>query len=258
MSESLLLFLFALAILNSCSLGIQEEPTIIVDLENEISLELLPKLNYTDQYLWKLSTIKDEICSSSELITEIVSHSTGYSVYINGLKSPTECIEGQHEITGIETIEFVSSQIDMNFVIANIYNYASLEKDELGVNIEFGTTNGITLSKNRLETLQKYHIWAGIDNNSASDSEIFNELQNLIRSEMLVYNISDGNYGYFSLGNGIDVLDPVSLQKSKNGFALAIDNNDESFEKLSRIVSNFRLLHPDMNFYLYDGSGTSY
>lgn len=246
-------------VLNSCAFENDIDPTFLVDLNTDIKIELYQELseasNFGD-YIWKISLNDIEVCEESQLLTNYVEVDNQDKLYIEGMSNPPECLQGDYEIFTTHKFSFKENEKLVKVFLANIENNLLLQDRGNYINIEYSALEGIKVEKDELLPIDLNHLWGGVYSNTEQEQFLFYNLFQQISEEILYDSISDGNYGYFTKGETISVVHPQLLNRTDHGFAVKIRSDfDWQTSQVQDFIASFRMQHPEIDFFISDGSG---
>ena len=249
-----------LSLFQSCAYEVVSDTTNIIQLEQEINVEILPVLSDKNRYNLHVSTLDTEVCEGSEILIELSSIQGNNSIFINGIESPSNCTELLEHISTTKLIELDKPVNDLNIIIANFYNYIRINKNDDGIEILPGDLKGIRMKQEVIKTIKDNHFWAGLNSSISQEQSTFFDLYYDLAENLIYQPISKGNYGFFQVQDErITCIHPETFKESNVGFALELNPEvilDET--KFGEIVSNFRINHPELEFFIYDGKGQQY
>jgi hypothetical protein len=257
--HAILKALLCLVIFNSCAFEDTLDPTFLVDLNTDIRIGVYQNLyqdNPQNNFIWKVSLNDVDVCEKSQLLTSYLPHDDQDRLYIDGLDNPTDCQEGHYEIFSTHEFGLEGEKKDVVVYLANIENKIQLVDRGDYLSIEHGSLEGLKVSSDHLLTVNNKHLWGGVYTSTEQEQFLFFNLFQQISEEVLYTPISDGNYGYFIKGETTEVIHPQNFRQTTLGFALKVQENfDLESTNVQEFISNFRMQHPEVDFFIADGKG---
>lgn len=236
----LLLVSCNLLIFNSCKLNDVDDPTVIVDIEDEFSVEMWEALSpTTPSFQLRATTISEESCLNYEIEYQIIRRSNRIRASIDDIVEPDDCLPGKATPEVEMEIGIVDNglyEFEINLKNSTIVNTGQLVVTNESYTVDMSSTNGITLQSNELLRVPNGTVWGYL---SAKDLEpiaidFFNELSELTTDKSFL----EGNYGYFSITGDNKINLPLETTFSE--VQPFIINYISSIKKLETIISDYR------------------
>lgn len=253
--------LFASLFMASCNIGSLEEPTQIIDIENELTLELVQDLEEANKFTWIISTVREDLCNESELITNYEVTGTEAELMILGLETPNDCTNFEAQIQSFEPFTFLTDEKIVDINIANkTVNRAVLFRTPSFINIISENSADYIIRETKIFTVEKTHFWGGLLNPTDSNKALFFDLYQQLTESIVYEQIEQGNFGYFSYSeSNLRVMDSQSYDQSEIGFAVKISDLHELDRTLvEQLILDFRLQHPEVDFFINLGDGSQF
>ena len=255
------IFFLGTLFFSSCSLSNLNDPDQVFDLKKEIEVNLFQDLHNPNNYKWLISTIEDNFCKESSLITSYQQNTLRDQLYIQGLEIPNNCSSYNSRITSHEAFILEEGKREIEIYLTNDeVSSTILEKVDNVVLIQNDNRQIISIPQNNLLPISKNHLWGGLLSNLEQDKALFYGLFEDICENLLYTNVVKGNHGYFITDeNSMRAFDPETFEFSNISFAVRIE---ETFEinksEIAAKVMSFRMSHPTVEIFLSLGDGTQF
>jgi hypothetical protein len=234
--------------------GKQADPAIIINVEEEFSIDLWENLSTSsNSFAFNLSTVKRTFaCRNYEI--EFDANRSGKSLSINllGIIEPDNCEAGNGSAVGVADFQsFETGAYPISIDIKDkVTNKGFLEVTEEYYQLHMDTKDGITLEENRLYRIPKDLIWGAIQ---FKDVKIIDAFIKEIETISEPAEIKEGNYGYFRLEDKQLTVNLENKLLTPFPFVYTLTGNTTELET---IVKKYKEeFANDINVIVYTGLG---
>lgn len=185
-------------------------PGINIDISDELQVELWEILDESQRMLeLRVTTIETLDCENYSISYNLSQPGISTTVSINNILPPHECIPGTAPASNqINLGHFQDGEypIQVNLKNNEITNLGRLIVKPRYYQLEMETNHGIFIPWNILKTVPENLVWGYLtieDANSEDQNVILETFNNRIAPWTEVISLSQGEYGYFKIENGI-------------------------------------------------------
>lgn len=225
---------------NSCKLNDVDDPTVIVDIDDEFYVEMWEMLSKeAPVFQLRTATITEEACLNYEIAYQIVKRSNRIRASIDDIVQPDDCLPGKASATvdmEVGQVENGLYEFEINLKNSTIVNKGQLIVSDESYIAEMTTTNGIALTKEKLLRVPNLTIWGylGAENVKPIAADFLVELQEIsTEKDFLV-----GDYGHFSIADNNTIDFPVETNFTE--IEPFIINYNSDLDDLKAILANYR------------------
>lgn len=233
-----------------------------MDIEPTFQIKMLEDLSAPEGALqFQVSTLEEKECLNYELNFSLTQTTSGFSISLDELQEPEDCITGStfvSEIVPLEPLQIKAYTAEINLK-NTIKNEGTLVVTSGYYQLQLETFNGLLIQSKKLNKVPNSAIWGRITYNSTDLAPIaqqfIDELENLTYQR----NMPDGNYGYFN----IDSQGLIWFSGTSNGGGLGRDviyhYDSPNVQPIINLVSNYRDQYgPNLDIDLTNGRGIEF
>lgn len=212
--EQLLTFIaitFIILMLPGCQQPLFEDPTVIVDIDDEFYVDFWEVLGADNRsFVIQLSTIEEEDCQNATIDYVLHNSNKLIKVTINDILDPPDCEEGKATAKSNAEVGIIQEGIQefqVNLKNTTVINKGQLLVSKDSYQVEMETTNGIAFLHEKLLRVPSQTIWGQISGDDIDEiaSNFLADLSELTRDEKFI----EGYYGHFEVQDDNHILLPI-------------------------------------------------
>ncbi len=256
MKQTLLITFWMLLILSGCNVGLEENPKLITDIDNEFSIDLFESLAPQKRGLeFRTTAINNRRCVGYKINQEL---SVGFfSVNLNLSKvvvSGQQSCDTQETVTAIAKLSALENGVyDLQFNInKNIVSKGKLLVSNEDYELVFNAVNGIILLNKKLNRIPNQTVWGFVGYRGNNLDDVYEQLVNEFKGLTQVTQLSVGNYGYFNI-DADHQIQPKTFPS--NGKYFSVIGHYENIEAIRQLVEKYRTAHSELTLNFYTANG---
>jgi len=248
--------LLVFLLLSSCSLFEDPGAELILNVDNEFSLDMREELLPESRALrLSLLAVNEVMCDESELIMESAKNGRFINIQINEISMVGNCDSGKSFPSGEADFDVRKILYDLEIKVKDLTShFGTINVTGKEYSIALEDTKGLTLLTNNLKSVPSNFVWGYFQN---SNEQVSTQVETFLRANDLedrpLSHLTPGFYSYFSIDDVgmINISEiPFSGSVSKFGF----DNVD--LNNLKSKVTGFKSRNPDIKFMMHFSDGT--
>lgn len=244
----LMISVFCFVLLFSSCQKEEQEPIIITSIEQAFNITPWQTLEPGfEGFELVISTSEAQECTNSMLDIEHTVDSGLIEINIHGVNTDGACIQG--ESYPAESIPLGNEPGIYDLVInigSNIENTGTIDLTAEKLSLQMTETSGLTLEEEEIFDVPDGITWGFLDNRVAGTTEL-SSLAGIIQQEIdLIYNMNEGNYGYFVVGDlgAIEIADA-----GPDVTSMLLDVRDPAkWQRLKELLIEFEGKYPDLKY----------
>ncbi len=228
-----------LTALNSCKLGLNDEPIVIADIEKEFQIEMREEFSPANRaFNFKITSIQEEDCLNATIATNTIVQGQSISLSIDRIVSPEVCIEGKAPASALVDVSkvkdgFYNLTIDLK---NTIFNNGQLVADEESYKMTLLSSKGIQINNKTLLRIPDRTLWGFIHYADQEDQFIADQFYEQLNNQETPLQLKSGYYGHFTVDQN-DLTIPDQPEDQLLTFAL---RQNTPSEKLKVLINQYR------------------
>ena len=252
------------AFIASCTSEIEMEEMRLVDVD----LLFTPKqtLPASNGHFYLEMTHTDALdCNNSFFVDSLSVDNTAnpgvFSLVVDGVDTEGTCVTADDEVFLSQSYDIPEGLKDYDFMITNqgITSEGKLRVMEDRLTIAFLSADGFELAKTELKRVPEGIAWGAISLGIA-ERDIATEFTQLQTPDAVGSQLADlqldGDYGFFTINDFIEVTEINGQTDFEQSFLLSIQN-DADWVMLQELLSKIEQGFPDLSYEIYNSEGES-
>lgn len=225
----------------SCNSGLQDDPIIVADVDDEFVVNLFEVYTPDQRELqFKLSSLSIQECRNYTINNSLNVYDDRIILNMQELvpPSPSECETGRGTANAVAEVGMIEDGVfDLQMNIRNdIVNRGKLIVDEMAYRINLESKIGITIPELVLNRLPENTILGCVKYDNADLKATTDTLLQRLTEQTNEQVLSSGNYGYFK----VEQNRLVPTISSSKGYVQLFQANYKNLQPLLSIIQQYR------------------